>query len=194
MTLAAAADAVLAATWIGLAVDNLRVARHEPAAPAESATPRAARWSVLGFLLVGGAVLELRSGGRFAFHPAAALAGTALAVAGLALHARARRTLGSSWSSAVVAPPGREVVTRGPYAVVRHPLYLGVLLMAAGTVLAHTSAATVCAALGLAAGTALKIRAEERVLRGACGADWTHYAAEVPALVPRPSRLIRAWR
>jgi len=194
VTLTAVADALLAAAWSGLAIDNLRVARSDGGVPAARGNRPAARWAVLGVLLVGAGLLELGTGGRLAFHPTAALAGTALAAGGLALHARARRALGPAWSSAVVAPPGHEVVTRGPYGLVRHPLYLGVLLMAAGTLLAHTSATTICVALGLAAGTALKIRAEERVLRNACGGDWTRYAAEVPALLPRPSRLIRAWR
>jgi protein-S-isoprenylcysteine O-methyltransferase Ste14 len=41
----------------------------------------------------------------------------------------------------------------------------------------------------------LKIPAEERVLRAACGEAWLRYAAAVPMLLPRPSALVRrAWR
>ena len=79
------------------------------------------------------------------------------------------------------------VVTRGPYALVRHPLYLGILLLAAGSALAHPSLAVVSAAAGLAAGIAYKIPGEERALRATCGDAYARYAAEVPALFPRLS-------
>jgi protein-S-isoprenylcysteine O-methyltransferase Ste14 len=197
VTPAAIADALVAAAWIGLVADSLRVARGERAVRARLDVERprlVSRVVVLALLLAGAALLERRSGGRFAFHPAAAAAGVALAWAGVALHARARRALGVRWSSAVAAPPDHQIVTQGPYAIVRHPLYLGVLLLAAGTVLAHTSAATLCIAAGLAAGMVRKIPAEERVLRATCGEAWRRYAAEVPALVPRPSRLRRGRR
>jgi protein-S-isoprenylcysteine O-methyltransferase Ste14 len=185
-------DALLAAAWIGLAIDSLRGSRR--ARPGPPRPPRALRLGVLGLLLAGVAVLEHRTAGRLAFQPIAAAAGVALAWAGVVLHGRARRALGALWSSAIRVPPGHPVVTRGPYATVRHPLYAGVLLLAVGSVLAHPSAASICVAIGLAAGMALKIPAEERALRAACGDAWTRYAAEVPALIPRLSGVSRAWR
>ena len=184
----AAVDVLIAAAWIVLAADNLRLARHARAARS-GAGARAARLGILVVLLGGAMLLERWTGGRFGFHPLAAAAGVMLAGAGLALHLRARRALGASWSSAVAVQPGHQVVTSGPYALVRHPLYLGVLLLAAGTMLAHPSTATICIAGGLAAGVALKIRAEERSLVIHCGDAWRRYAAAVPALLPRPSRV-----
>jgi len=197
VSLPAAVDVLIAAAWIGLAADNLRLSRREQEArarlpPAVSSGPRASRAARLGaiaVLICGGLVLERLTGGRLAFHPLAAVAGIALAAAGLALHARARRALGVLWSSAIAVRPGQPIVTRGPYAVVRHPIYLGVLLLAAGTLLAHPSAATICIAAGLAIGVAWKIPAEERTLRAAYGEAWARYAAGVPALLPRPSRV-----
>ena len=191
VSVATIADALVATAWIGLVADTVRVARRERGsrmrADAER-PPRVARLAVLALLLAGAALLELRGGGRLGFHPVAAGAGVALAWTGVALHGRARRALGVRWSSAVGVPPGHQVVTHGPYAIVRHPLYLGVLLLAAGTVLVHPSAATLCVTGGLGAGMALKIPAEERALRAACGDAWMRYAADVPALVPRLSR------
>lgn len=199
MTFAAAADALLAAAWIGLAGDTLRLAWR--ASAARETTPvatdparAAARLALLGALLAGVGLLEQRGGGRLGFHPALATTGVALAVAGLVLHLRARRVLGSAWQTAVAARPGHRLVTDGPYAIVRHPLYLGVMLLAVGTVLAHPSLATLCVVGGLAVGMARKIPAEERALDAAYGNAWTRYAAEVPALLPRPSALRRAWR
>src|SRR5262249_17519531 len=198
VTLANAADVLIAAAWIVLAADNLRLARRARA-PRTSVAARAARLGFLAVLLAGAALLERRTGGRLSFPPPAApprgapppaaAAGVVLAGAGLALPLRARRTLGARWSSAVTVQPGHLVVTSGPYAVVRHPLYLGVLLLAAGTVLAHPSTATICIAGGLAAGVALKIPAEERSLRAHCGDARRRYAAPLPPPRPRPSRV-----
>ena len=184
------ADALVAAAWIALGVDTVRVTRRAGQS-AMPRPPRAARVAVLVLLLGAVALLEARAGGRLGFHPAAAIAGVALAWAGVALHARARRVLGARWSSAVGVPAGHALVTDGPYAVVRHPLYAGILLLAAGTGLAHPSWATLCVAVGLTAGMAFKIPAEERALRAACGDAWMRYAAAVPALLPRLSRASR---
>src|SRR5262245_7832516 len=129
--------------------------------------PCAARAAVLVLLLGGAALLEARTGGRLGFHPAAAFAGVALAWTGVALHARARRVLGARWSSAVGVPAGHTLVTDGPYAVVRHPLYAGILLLAAGTGLAHPSPAALCVAVGLPGRRACKIPADARARRAA---------------------------
>jgi protein-S-isoprenylcysteine O-methyltransferase Ste14 len=197
VSLPAAVDVLVAAAWIGLALDNLRRWWREQAAraslpPAISGgpgAPLAVRLAALVALIGGGILLEDRTGGRLALQPLAAIVGIALAAAGLALHVRARRALGVLWSSAIAVRPGQPIVTGGPYALVRHPIYLGVLLLTAGTLLAHPSIATICIAAGLTVGVAVKIPAEERALRAAYGESWTRYAASVPALLPRPSRV-----
>lgn len=197
MSLAAVTDALIVGCWVGLVADNGWMALRER--PVRDGDQRAAspavRLGVLGLLVFGVALLERRTGGRLGFHVLGSVAGVGCAVAGLLLHMWARRALGVRWSSAVAAPPGQQVVTSGPYAFVRHPIYLGVLLLAAGTLVAHPSVATACVAAGLATGAMRKIAAEERVLRTACGQAWRRYAAAVPMLLPRPSALIkRAWR
>jgi len=121
--------------------------------------------------------------GRLSFRPGRALAGLVLVAGGLVLHIRARRTLGPSWSG-VVSVRSRHIVERGPYAHLRHPIYLALLLLAAGSLLVHPSVATACLAGGLALGLALKIPLEERALRRALGVDYERYAARVPALLP----------
>jgi protein-S-isoprenylcysteine O-methyltransferase Ste14 len=197
MRVACVTDVMIIACWVGLLVDNLRMARRE--GMVRVGTRRSpslvARLGVLALLLSGVALLERRTGAPLGFHPLAALAGIGCALTGLLLHGWGRRALGERWASVVAPPADRRPVTRGPYAIVRHPIYLGVLLLAVGTVLAHPSVATLCVAGGLVAGMARKISAEERVLRAACGAAWERYAATVPMLVPRPSALLRrAWR
>jgi protein-S-isoprenylcysteine O-methyltransferase Ste14 len=129
------------------------------------------------------AALE-RETGRVTFDPTLAAAGLALAIAAVALHFSARRALGSMWSPAAMVRAGHEVVERGPYRVVRHPLYLAMLMLGAGTGLVHPSPATACLLIGLAVGTGLKIRMEERLLRQALP-GYRQYAARVPSLLPR---------
>ncbi|MCW5893651.1 MAG: isoprenylcysteine carboxylmethyltransferase family protein [bacterium] len=188
MTAAQGTDALLVAAWVVLAVDTFRQARRVPvvgAAQVRSWNPPAAVRGVLfALLLAGMAWLERASGGRLAFHPLPALLGLGLVAAGLALHLHARRTLGRHWSAVVTVRDDHRLVTDGAYRVVRHPLYLAIVLLAVGTLLAHPSWAVLCAAIGLGVGVGVKVRLEDRVLHEALGARWERYAERVPALLP----------
>lgn len=178
----------LAAAW-GVLVLDVLLAHREAATPrpgpAGASPSRGVRLIAAAMLVAAFIALERRT---TVLEPAPLLAvvGLALVTAGLALHFRARSALGRSWSSAVTVRPGGPLVTHGPYARVRHPLYLAILLVAAGTALAHPSPATFCLAGGLAVGLGLKLRQEDRALRKAFGTQWTDYATAVPALgLPR---------
>src|SRR5262249_39057247 len=114
--------------------------------------------------------------------------GLGVVLCGLLLHFTARRALGRWWDAAVTVREGQPVVTNGPYAVVRHPLYLAVLLMAGGPPAGHPPLAAAGRRLGLAPRTALKARAEDALLRRVFGATWEAYAADVPALIPGLNR------
>lgn len=185
-------DALLASGWVVVALDNLVRWRADRRARAEMGAVAAAGWTppaplralVLAATFVAFVALE-RMGGVVTVPAAVRLAGLVLAWTGVALHLVGRRALGPAWSAPVSVRTGQAVVDRGPYAVVRHPLYAAALLLAVGTVLAHPSTATLCLAVGLAAGIATKIRVEERALRAVCGDAYARYAARVPALVPR---------
>jgi protein-S-isoprenylcysteine O-methyltransferase Ste14 len=88
--------------------------------------------------------------------------------------------LGRSFS---IMASARELVTRGPYGVVRHPLYLAEGLSTIGIILLHWSPGAV--ALG-AVQFALQFRRmqnEEKVLRAAFP-DYAGYAERVPMVVP----------
>ena len=61
--------------------------------------------------------------------------GAAITVAGLAIAVWARVHLGRNWSPAPSVKEHHELVTSGPYAFVRHPIYTGVIAMALGTAL-----------------------------------------------------------
>jgi len=189
------ADAVLAAAWALVALDNARQERSEPEARAAYGevvagwrrVPAALRALYVAATAAAVVLVERRTG-RWTGPAPLTAAGVVLAAAGAALHLRARRVLGALWSDVIAVRARHEVVDRGPYAVVRHPLYLGILLLASGTLCAHPSPATACVAVGIGAGMAIKIPLEERALRRALGGAYARYAARVPALVPRLRR------
>src|SRR5580658_4609096 len=52
--------------------------------------------------------------------------GAVVTIAGLLFAIWAREHLGSNWSRSVTIKQGHELITTGPYAVVRHPIYTGI--------------------------------------------------------------------
>lgn len=68
--------------------------------------------------------------------PILALPGALLALAGIALAIWARVSIGRNWGMPMSLREGHELVTNGPYARVRHPIYSGILLMMIGSALA----------------------------------------------------------
>ena len=99
----------------------------------------------------------------------------------------AARALGRQWALMARVIEGHELISQGPYAVVRNPIYLAMLgmLIATGLVVSQWPA-LVGAAIVFAAGTAIRIRAEENLLRQTFGAKFDDYARRVPAFLPRP--------
>jgi protein-S-isoprenylcysteine O-methyltransferase Ste14 len=96
----------------------------------------------------------------------------------------ARLHLGALWSGNVVRKEGQRVVDTGPYALVRHPIFTGLILAATATVLAI---ATPLAFVGLAVFIlSLWRRAalEEAFLRQELGPAYDDYRRRVPMLVP----------
>ena len=65
-----------------------------------------------------------------------AWSGVFLCVSGLMFAIWARLILGRNWSGVVTLKEGHELIERGPYRVVRHPIYTGILAMLAGTAIA----------------------------------------------------------
>jgi protein-S-isoprenylcysteine O-methyltransferase Ste14 len=108
----------------------------------------------------------------------------ALTALGLGLAVWARACLGDNWSSDVTVKRDHELVQRGPYALVRHPIYAGLILALAGGVFARGQIQTM---LGFALGAGsflLKMRVEERWMRESFGEAYGSYAASVPSLIP----------
>lgn len=82
-----------------------------------------------------------------------------------------------------VLPEARGLVTRGPYRLVRHPLYLGEFGAVAGLVIASPAARNLAAAAIFAGAQAVRMRLEERALTAEF-AEYADYAARTPRLIP----------
>ena len=109
----------------------------------------------------------------------------ALVVGSIWMVVAAVRTLGRQWSLTARVIEGHELMTAGPYRLVRHPIYSGMLGMLVATGIAITRWWWL--PIGVAvyvAGTLIRTRAEERLLREQFGAAYDAYAARVSALVP----------
>jgi protein-S-isoprenylcysteine O-methyltransferase Ste14 len=110
--------------------------------------------------------------------------GAAVAVAGLLFAIWARRHLASNWSSSVTIKQGHELITTGPYAVVRHPIYTGILTGYLGTAIALSQARGVIGLVLLFIMFWAKLRLEEEWMRSQFGETYAIYAHKTAALVP----------
>jgi protein-S-isoprenylcysteine O-methyltransferase Ste14 len=110
--------------------------------------------------------------------------GLSLTAGGLLFTVWARLHLGRNWSGTVTIKQGHELITSGPYAFVRHPIYTGLLLALLGSAIARGDWQGVLA-FALAAGALWhKLRLEERWMRDQFGDAYDAYAQRVKALVP----------
>ena len=109
----------------------------------------------------------------------------AIAVASVWLVNAAARRLGKQWALAARLVEGHALIQDGPYRFVRNPIYTGMFGMLLATGLAAGRWIPLLVAIVLfAAGTFIRIRSEERLLRQAFGSEFEEYARHVPALVP----------
>ena len=73
------------------------------------------------------------------------LLGDGAVLAGLMIALSARTILGGNWSSSITFKVGHELIERGPYRYVRHPIYTGILVMILGTFIANGRGASLLA-------------------------------------------------
>ena len=111
-------------------------------------------------------------------------AGVVLFAAGGTLRIWPVFVLGDRFSGLVAIQPGHMLVTTGIYGVIRHPSYLGLLIMSLGWVLAFRSWVGVILAALLIPPLIARIRAEERLLGSQFGAEYDAYRARTWRLIP----------
>jgi protein-S-isoprenylcysteine O-methyltransferase Ste14 len=113
----------------------------------------------------------------------------ALVATGLAFTWWARIHLGRLWSSSVTRKADHRIVDSGPYGLVRHPIYTGVILAQFATAVQGGSVQALAGAVVMCVGWYVKAGIEESFLRTqlAPGA-YDDYARRVPMLVPFTAR------
>jgi len=113
-----------------------------------------------------------------------AITGLGLTIAGCLFAIWARVTLGSNWSGRAEVKEGHALVTSGPYAIARHPIYTGFLLAAAGTALANGEWHGVLALVVILLALMVKMSQEERLMMQTFPTAYPAYRQRVKALVP----------
>jgi protein-S-isoprenylcysteine O-methyltransferase Ste14 len=109
----------------------------------------------------------------------------ALTAAGFSFCWWARIYLGRLWSSSVTRKEDHHIVDTGPYALVRHPIYTGIIVASAATAAVRGTVASLVGLALVILGCWIKARLEERFLRSELGADaYDRYASRTGMLFP----------
>ena len=110
-------------------------------------------------------------------------AGAALCVVGLVGALASRKILAGNWSANVEFKKEHQLVERGPYRFVRHPIYSSLLLMCFGAALVTNRLVPLLSLALIFIGFLIKLRQEERLLR-------RHFPEQYPAYQRRTKMLI----
>lgn len=115
-------------------------------------------------------------------------AGALLYFPGLALFLWGRQTMGEmynvSTSISVQLYADHRLITTGPFALVRHPIYVGGQMMELGALLIYRTWTTALIVPNIPV-LVLRARREEEALASEFGQEWTEYCQRVPAWIPR---------
>jgi protein-S-isoprenylcysteine O-methyltransferase len=116
--------------------------------------------------------------------PAVEWTGLALTAAGLGIAIFARVVLGRNWSGTVTVKQDHQLILRGPYAVVRHPIYSGLALALLGTAIFYARVGGLLGTALAVFGWRLKSYTEEAFMEREFGAEYAVYKRRVKALIP----------
>jgi protein-S-isoprenylcysteine O-methyltransferase Ste14 len=168
----------LAAAWSSSTASSVGVARQLPYRLI----------SLAGFILLFGINTPRRYDGplRFWTLPTSADWGMAgLCLVGFAFAWWARLHLGKLWSAFVTRKADHHIIDTGPYGIVRHPIYTGIILAAFAVALLKGTVFSIAGAIIATLGFWIKARLEERFLREQLGAEaYDSYRRRVPMLIP----------
>jgi len=111
-------------------------------------------------------------------------AGVVVVAAGVALAIWARRYLGSNWSGVPSLKKGHELVTTGPYALVRHPIYTGMMFGMLGSTLVLGTVGSISVLFLAALIVAVRVRQEEGLMVSQFGDAYLEYRKKTKTIVP----------
>jgi|WetSurMetagenome_2_1015567.scaffolds.fasta_scaffold21391_1 protein-S-isoprenylcysteine O-methyltransferase Ste14 len=113
-----------------------------------------------------------------------AVAGLLVMLPGLGFAIRARQHLGTNWSARPAIREHHTLTRTGPYAIVRHPIYTGLLTGILGTAIATGYLMAFISIIVALVMLLFKIRIEERFMLDEFGGEYERYRREVKALIP----------
>lgn len=120
----------------------------------------------------------------FPWAPWSFWAATLVTATGLLFAVWARVHLGRNWSGTVTIKHDHELIVSGPYAIVRHPIYTGLLIAFVGTAMARGEWRGLIAILIAWVALWRKLTVEERWMTELFGQQYQDYRRRVPALLP----------
>ncbi len=111
--------------------------------------------------------------------------GILLVYVGIALRFYAIHVLGTSFTTTVAVAPGQHVIEVGPYRLIRHPSYTGLLITLLGFGLSATNWLSLLVLMGcVLIGLSYRIHVEERVLQEHLGQQYQEYMRHTKRLIP----------
>ncbi len=181
--------------WWSFVIARMIVKRSagkgEPPAGPPSTSSRTARWSraLLWFHAVAFGLMYFGIGVGVMGHRVPVwfagqrIAGSAVILLGAALVAWAVLHF-RSWRFRAALDNGHQLATGGPFRIMRHPIYMGLNLLAFGSAIWVPSTVLWVAAAWMAVGSDLRGRAEEKILEERFGAEYRDYCARVRRFIP----------
>ena len=152
------------------------------------------RSNILSYVLLMASfgILQISFTGQLAFlgegflsdEVGVSLIGFLLAVAGLAFSVWARLYLGSNWSPIATLKKDQILVTSGPYGIVRHPIYSGLIVAIIGTALAFGGYRVIISILCVFLFAWVRITEEEKLMSKQFGKEYAEYKKKVKAIIP----------
>ena len=185
--------AVHVAFWMSFAVTRmaLRTPTDAASAPVATSAEHTAPFSrtVLAFHIFAFAVLYFGIGNAVIparvprWFPGQRIVGTLVIALGAALTSWAVASF-HSWRFRAKLDAGHQLATTGAFAVLRHPIYSGLNLLALGSAIWAPTVLTWSGFVLMAIGSELRARSEEALLRQAFGAAYDEYAGRTKRFIP----------
>lgn len=174
---------LLAAYWLVAGIRVKRSAKHEPSGE---------RMGHILFMVVG-ALLLYDQNLPWAFLYRRFLPddvriewfGAIIAFLGALFAIWARSTIGKDWSAEVQIKQGHELIRTGPYRMIRHPIYTGLLVAVAGTAIATGQVRSILGFLIILFGFIRKAKKEESFLSAEFGAAFAEHRRRTGFFLPR---------
>jgi protein-S-isoprenylcysteine O-methyltransferase Ste14 len=113
------------------------------------------------------------------------LAGIAFGLAGIWMASAGIRHLGKQWRVSAALSEDHELITSGPYRIVRHPIYASMFAMniMSALLLGRLPWWPIAIAL-FVAGIEVRVRVEDELLRGRFGVRFDEWKKQIPAYLP----------